>query len=183
MAWLFHWQSAQIKGYFDKLDGGRWAICVNKSPVPPELLAGRKITLKSEGQEKQRRLGRYLHSIATVAYFDVWPGKDNEDFYPPEQLRNLLSRYKTEPRPEIERDLRQRLKTEGARERVRLGVTDWPICIFERYAMEPLENLILAMAAAGLCAQPINQFHESRIDGMQLVHSFLKDHEFKRRPA
>ena len=165
MKWWYHWHLAEITGYFDNSSGGDWVVCVNKSPVNPELLAGRKITIKGQ----PRRLGRYLHTIGTVSYFDPWPGKDGEDFTPTGRAAKLLARWKQEPTPAGEVPLRQELKTAGAVARVAMGKTDWPIRVFERYALEPLEAVILELNARGLYAAPINDLHESKIDGLKLL--------------
>lgn len=174
---IYHWETAlKISGYFEKSEN-RWLICVNKCPVDPQLLAGRKITVRAEGENRPRRLGKYLHNISTVSYFLTWPGKENDDFWPPKFIQNEFRKLRIEIRPEkrneIERDLRQQLKTQAARERIRLGATDWPIEVFERYTLEKLDDELLSQCGAGLCRLPINQFYNSQIDGLRLLNDFL----------
>lgn len=169
MKWWYHWNLKDIKGYFDQVEGKRWLICVNNCPVSPELIAGRKITVRAGGETGLRRLGQYLHNIGTVSYFSPWPDKASEDYTPSGRAGRLLARFRQTPDPRLEVTLRQELRSAGAVARARLGVIPWPIKVFERYALEPLESVILELAAKGLYAQPINDLHESKIDGLRLL--------------
>lgn len=156
---MYHWESIEIKGYFEKTQEG-WLIAVKRPPVAPEKLQGRKVTVKGTHGEVPRRLGQLLPGVGDVSYYRPWPGQ--EDFCPPcnvqEQLRALYLQDDATRALSV-RDLRQRLKSIAGIERAMRGCAGTPIEMWCAWALDALDDVLLALVAAGITERlPANAF-------------------------
>lgn len=152
---MYHWETTDIIGEWAKI-GGVYHImidCDRHGISDPTMLIGRCVTVKGIRQRLGDLDREYRHGCH---YYRPWK---IEDFNASPALQDRLRQgylLDGQSRKKWERDLRQDLKSIGARCRnYRPGPRY--ICAWERWALEPLEGVILRMAANGLAELPANQ--------------------------
>lgn len=151
---MHHWDTYQVKGYFDKAADGAWVIAVKETPCSPELLQGRKISVSSTQGTALRRLGPWLPGRGKIAYFAAWTGP--EDYRPPREIgRRLSGLYAIYDSIALKREigaLRVELRRAGAIERARAGKTSQPLEVWHRYTLDVLEGVIYQLVGTGALA-------------------------------
>lgn len=164
---LYHWESVKIIGEWASV-AGEWYVRVDckRYGVAPYMLEGRCVTVKGLRQ----RLGDLSQTYRAESYY-YKPWK-TEDFQVWPALRERLAQgaqLAGTEREAWERDLRQDLKSIAARIRNhRAGPKT--LDAWCRWALEPLDDTLCAMAATGMGALPLNQFCRSPItDGQYLA--------------
>ena len=171
MSTIYHWESRQIQGNFEKIQE-KWWVCIDctRYGLAPYMLDGRVITVK----DKPQRLGRLADNArAERAYFRPW---EIRDYTPPprlsERLRGLWLITDPKERDKAIAALRREFKDCAARERGGrpYDATAPDIDGWQRWALEPLDWTLLNQAGAGSWPLPPNQF--SRAGGVDLSEVF-----------
>ena len=152
---MYHWETITIQGEWAKVEGDYYvAIDCRRYGIPdPTMLEGRCVSVKGLKQ-RLGGLGReYRHGCNHYRPWKI------ADFNASPALQERLRLGYTLPgaeRKKWESDLRKDLKSIAARARnERPG--PFYLCAWERWALEPLEAIVLSMAAADLCPYPENQ--------------------------
>ena len=152
---MYHWETTDIVGEWAKIEGDYYVAidCKRYGVADPTMLIGRCVTVKGLRQ-RLGDLGReYRHGCH---YYRPWK---IDDFNASPALQERLRQGYMLAGKELakwERDLRQDLKSMGARARNSRQGPRY-ICAWERWALEPLEGVLLRMVSLGSGELPANQ--------------------------
>ena len=178
---MFHWESRDIVGGFEKINEVWW-VCVNchKYGVEPDMLEGRVITANNQPV----RLGKMAAKTRPESsYFRCWNIPDHlPQGVIKDRLRGLWLILDEKKRQKEIFGLRCELKKCAERERV-TRPSDPAAPSLEgwyRWSLEPLDWVLTEQAAASDWPLPENQF--TRVGYVDLHEVFLMfDEPMKRR--